>query len=66
MQVTLAPLFGVRSYLPFDVDLRLLPQPLSASGRSEVFEVSGRGEYSVLLGVKVDVEYHVTVCLEDG
>ena len=65
-QVTLAPLFVVQSCLPFDVNLRLLPQPLSASGRAEAFEVPGCGECSVLLGVRVDVVYHVTVCFEEG
>ena len=66
LQVTLAPLFVVQSYLPFDVDLRLLPQPLSASGRAEVFGVPGCGECSVLMGVSVDVVYRVTVCFEEG
>ena len=66
LQVTLAPLFVVQSYLPFDVDLRLLPQPLSASGRAEVFGVPGCGECSVLMGVRVDVVYRVTVCFEEG
>ena len=65
LQVTLAPLFVVESYLPFDIDLHLLPQPLSASGKAEVFGVPGRGECSVLLGVRVDVVYHVTACFEE-